>query len=429
MAKFKLHINDKIKTVLEIMVTLISSVFLGLILLIMAYRLPIDNINLHLQESVSVFEREGTYPELVGWCTSNLDNWTDAIMLLSAGYSGNETVLEKALTVFTERSVDKDPVESFKEYYSENKNSFIEPYPRYWHGYLIFLKPLLSIMSYDEIRIINHYFQMFIAVILLLILQKKRYNEYIIPVLLLLGSLPFLSTAYSLQYSSVYYVAMIGTIILLLKYSEWQDSGKIFIFFLILGSVTNYFDLLTYPLFTFGIPICFYFCMKQGNKLIYFLKDLATYGFSWFLGYGGMWMGKWIAATVLTEKNVIRDAITRVGYRTSSVTDGGEQVEVLEVLFCNFKAFVKNPTIILIILFCFIKLFQMMKCNKVNSANRGNLIFVFIGCLPMIWYIATPNHSMTHWWIFTYKELTITAFSLMCFLTKSGSRRGENVRA
>lgn len=411
-----LNLKKVIKLIVKMGITLLASIYIGVVLLVMAYLLPVSNMQQHLKESISVFAYEGTYPVLVGWSTSDLDNFTDALMLLTAVYEDDTSAFNQMLTACSELSIDKDPVESLLEYYSEDKLSNSVPYSRYWHGYLIFLKPLISIMNYSEIRILNCYLIMVVVGMLFYTIWRLNKKRYVIPTILLIGLLPIISTAWSLQKSSVYYIFLLGSIMLLMKYEKWHDTDKMLLLFMMLGILTSYFDLLTYPLITFGIPICFYFCLSTDINLIQSMKYLVIHGISWCIGYCGMWFGKWIVASIYTENNVILDALEAMRLRTSMTSGWGDKVNLIEMLFLNVKAFIFNPSFIFVIIFCIIMIYR---CVKNHSTNFGSaFVFLFIAVLPIIWYIITPNHSMTHWWLFTYRELGITIFAIMCFLTK-----------
>lgn len=69
----------------KMLAAIFGAICLGIVLMFAVYCLPTDSMNRHLQESKAVFEEEGSYPRYHSWCSSTLDNFTDALMLLSAG--------------------------------------------------------------------------------------------------------------------------------------------------------------------------------------------------------------------------------------------------------------------------------------------------------------------------------------------------------
>ena len=66
-------------------------------------------------------------------------------------------------------------------------------------------------------------------------------------------------------------------------------------FFLIVGILTSYFDFLTYPVVTLGIPLCCYFLLES-DRLWNNIKRLTGFSVSWAIGYAGMCAAKWVIA-------------------------------------------------------------------------------------------------------------------------------------
>jgi len=75
-------------------------------------------------------------------------------------------------------------------------------------------------------------------------------------------------------------------------------------------------------------------------------------------------------------------------------------------------------------LFCITTLVLHLKRDQFELL-RKHLIFLPIAFLPFAWNIAVRNHSYIHYF-FTYKELTIFAFAIMCFFKISISSAQEN---
>ena len=145
------------KAIGKLLAAEVIMICLGFVLLVFSYLIPKDAMENHVRESVKVFEEEGTYPQLVaGFVDSQLDNWTDALMLLTAVYQDSENnVLRQA--VLNKRSVieGKNPAETLVSVYSKEETRDViksYSYGRYWHGYLLFLKPLLVFLNYGEDR-------------------------------------------------------------------------------------------------------------------------------------------------------------------------------------------------------------------------------------------------------------------------------------
>ncbi len=87
---------------------------------------------------------------------TQLDNVTDGYMLLEAMFSGEDDPVRNAMnnpyTVYEGGNPDKAAV--LESHNTEGASGRGE-YGRYWHGYLLFLKPLLSFFEVSDLRIMN----------------------------------------------------------------------------------------------------------------------------------------------------------------------------------------------------------------------------------------------------------------------------------
>ncbi len=393
---------------------------LGLSMLLAVFALPTDRINEHVAASVDVFEREGTYPILAITEYSKLDNWTDSVILFNAAYKNDSSLLDRALSVYGPAVEKINPVNGFISYYTEGENIEIEHYSRYWHGYLIFIKPLLFLFTYSDIRLINSFGVMAAAAFLIALMYIKGLKKYILPYLIALLLIDPFAISQSLQFSAIYYIYTIASVIMIWKH-EWLDSKleRIVLFFVLVGCATSYFDFLTYPLVAFGIPAIFYLCMtKKSVKAV--AKIMLAAMLAWFIGYVGMWSCKWIIGSILTENNVIANALNSIIMRLSMSTPTVE-FNALDVLILNFKRMIK-PALAFAVIYGIITLIMLFKRSpKAKFKNFVWIVYVIMGMLPIIWFVAASNHSYMHEW-FTYRELIITAFAAMCLLARYSAK-------
>lgn len=176
------------KTVIKIIVFPLSVIILGLLgflLLSAVYCIPTDSMEKKLEESAVLLEREGMYPRPMLDEGSQLDNFTDSIMLNTAGHpNGSDNAFVASLRSGNYSSKKSNPVETFVYMYKEKGTDVYDTYyPRYWHGYLLFLKPLLFFFNLGNIRYILMFVQLglFVLIIAKLAMREKR---LIIPVFL-----------------------------------------------------------------------------------------------------------------------------------------------------------------------------------------------------------------------------------------------------
>ena len=215
--KEKLRLSNILKGTAAVAINLIVAASLGTFLLWAVYCLPIDSIECHVRSSAVTISEEGAYPRLYSWCHSQLDNWTDSIMLLEAADATEASALDKAMLAYRGSIEDKNPAETLVAHYVQDVEfTRTSDYARYWHGYLVVLKPLLSFFNYGTIRIINGVVQLLALIWVCVLMKRKGLTPYIIPYILCYLMLMPIALAKSFQFSSCYYVFTAGVIALLM---------------------------------------------------------------------------------------------------------------------------------------------------------------------------------------------------------------------
>jgi len=418
------------KFLLSLLVRVLIAILAGALLLTAVYLLPTAPMEDHLAESAATFEKEGTYPVLFSWCTSQLDNYTDAIILQNAAHNSGENALTQAMAVQRHSIGDLDPASSLVHHYAHGEAfDTEEPYYQYWHGYLLYAKPLLLLTDYNGIRIVNTVVQLGLLAVLIFLLWKKDMKQYILPYLVSVAFLMPMAMAKSLQFTSCYCIFTIGSITLLLM-KDRLEAKEAYIF-LFLGIATSYFDFLTYPMATLGVPAVLYCCMRQRTTAGETLFKGIKLCFSWAVGYIGMWAGKWLLGSLVIGGNVLSAATEALTERSSLTGVQGDNpiLNLYVSLMVNVKSFITTPVTLLMavaVIVLLVLLIRTMRKHKPAFVDlvRGLFPFVVLACLPLVWYLATTNHSIIHYW-FTNKALIVSVLAAMCALVKVRSEISE----
>lgn len=415
------------KAGLKCFVCLLLSILAGILLMTCVYILPTGRMLTQADRSLPVFENEGT-----SFCwapeerSARLDGFTDAIMMQTAVYVRDENPMKAAMRndrmEFSEGKL--DPAGSLKQYVYGNRSGYVVSYARYWHGYLLFLKPLLLFFSLSDIRMMNAAFQLILAAGVLLLAFRKRGLRLALPMGLALLVINPVSTALSMQFSSIYYLTLLGLLIMLLTES-WDRSWG-YLVFLFLGIGTAFFDFLTYPACAVGTCLALQALMSRADGKTRLLKTVGS-GAAWAFGYGGMWSGKWLAASLITGTNVLRDAMEQAQYRSGgevTAAEGGVSATFGAVLSRNLGV-LANPAaaiLVLALLGLLVWLLVTKRCRfALERASLPSLAIAF--AVPFVWYFLLRNHSLVHCWM-TYRNLSAAVFALsggLCFGLKGNS--------
>lgn len=401
------------KETCKTIVALILGLMAATILMLLINLLPEKAMKQHITESVKVMEQEQDYHEVIpGMISSRLDNFTDSIMLVSSAHKAETGLIDRTMNGYRVLYEGKTPSETLAAYGTGEEGYSVSPYSRYWHGYQIILKPLLLFFNYQEIRYLNMCLQFLLIIGIVIEMVKKKMGIYIFSYMVMLFSLMPFSIGLSLQFSSVFYITNIAVYILLKWFEIIKEKKNFFLFFLIVGMLTSFMDLLTYPLVTLGIPLVFYFLLMEKKTLLYNVIKTVKYSIIWAIGYIGMWSGKWIIGSILLRKNIITDAIDALLNRTSSETADASFTH-WSVIEKNTGAMFSTP-VKLLFLGTLLILLVVLICKTIRDKKNyfANWHYLLIACMPIAWYIVAANHSYMHFW-FTYRELSILIFAVL----------------
>lgn len=407
---------------------LVLCICCGVVLMYGSYKLPLAPIQQHARESLPNFsEDHPSYDYWAPWYhVARLDMTTDATMIREAVYDTGMGTLKSSMLNMMPIYIQKDSTQKqasdssvepefpsatdLREYLAseEDQNPDLDEYStmygRYWHGYLIFLKPLLMKFSLSQIRIIN------VSVILLLlgwaIFEISRKGNWIAlsGFLLAVAVINPVSASLSMQYVNSMVLMLIGTAIMFRK-ELWKtdDSWKLFLF---MGIGSAFFDFLTYPLVTLGIPLALGVFMNYTQSLKTMIGKSLNSCICWAVGYGGMWAGKWVAGSLLTGTNLIANGLNRAAMRTNGGEAVEEHVSLLETFQLNWDtAFI--DVMKWIIIFVLIATLCWLLWKKVKPARNSMFwLLAVISLFPFAWYIVLNNHSWHHFWM-TYRILAV----------------------
>lgn len=414
------------KNIIRSIIILFMAILLGFLLLIISYLIPFHRILLGCANSINTFVEEGSYPLTVeGYENSKLDNYSDGAMFNFAIYHGDESTVEKAVMNYWYTYQDKNPMESFISYLWEEDGYSVQSYSRYWHGFLVYLKPLLLFFDYTDIRLINGLFQILMICLISWQLGQKRLGKYSIPLCLTYFFLSPVALMHSLQYSAVMNVALFSTFMMLAFEETLSRNNWYLEAFLITGILTSYLDMLTYPLFSLGMPLVYFIIVRirrqDTNKNL--LLSVITHSISWAVGYIGMWAGKWLISMLYAGKQELDSALNTIAYRS---VGGLEETEnsVLTVIQNNLIMYDKplyKAILLTVVLFCVFMVAYSCYKRKDTSHLLSSLLrlvpFLLIFVMPFGWYVVTANHAAIHTW-FTCKTLGVSLLAFFsCILT------------
>lgn len=315
-----------LKKALITMFSVIAFCVIGYLALVAVYCIPTGEgsaINLRMKQGITHFENETHAYNFMEAPNSEVDLYSDAMYLLEAADAGTGNPFKDAVrNVYKDIEPLEHPIVSLLlQYGDENTNLEIQKqnyeqrrtgfktmtnsdapeynienseiqdyiYGRYWHGYLIILKPLLAFFDYGVIRTII----MFVVFALLLFLFWQTYKKFKAAALSIFILIVFLNPV-SISLCFMYFPMMVLTLvlcILVVRYNKFflNEKFKASIVFLLFGCAMYFFDIMTFPFMGFFLPIALllYSVFWQQKDQKKCLKE----SFFLTLRYGIFWAG------------------------------------------------------------------------------------------------------------------------------------------
>ena len=400
------------KLLLKYILTLCIGCIVGFLFLLISNVL----INKKLQNNIFIaskaLEKEGDYWNISqGIRTSQLDNYMDSLMLCTAGNDENfDNIIDRTIYNFRNQIAGQDKTKCLSLFNPDNSNVKEEietvTYEWYWQGYLIFLRPFLLIWDYITLRQVNSLLILFEIVLISILLYQKNNYLAVIPFLISVSFLNIGAVGLSIQFSTIFHLACIVSIVILHK-----KIHDIYYYFFCIGMCTSYFDFLTYPLISLTMPLLFYLITYKTNCNS--IKFTILNSINWFIGYVSMWISKWLISSIITGENHFIKGWERIRFRSSDLLPNGGIVTQQQLIVEMWKYFKEGPFMQLLCVFVLIELFLIVREKPLFIKKN---IYISISCLiigifPIIWYSFTKNHTMIH----TFFTFRTSAMSFLAF--------------
>lgn len=398
------------------------------VLLLGAYALPGGPVRAHLVPSAALIEREGLYPEYFGFKLFQMDNYTDTLMLFEAA-SADETDPLTAMMTNTAYNVENFETlgADLREYLVRraiaegaeghpDESVTLEPfvYARYWHGYLIYLRPLLLLFTYGQIRVINYIVltALFAAVCWLLCKRCGARAAVWFAVSQLAVSVFFVPR--QMQFFTTFAIAYAGCVWMLRRH---RTGEQLCLGLLALGVLTAFCDLLVTPILTLGLPMTVWLLrpvqrLRAGAPQC---AAVAAGSLCWGVGYGFCWAAKWLCAGLLTGRDIVGDALHQIGMRTTAETWHGMELTWRNIIQFVYSTLTARGLFWPLVLLAVLVAAAFVLCLRGKAEFMRALPLGLTALMTPAWFVVLRTHSIQHGW-FTWRALAVTLFAGIAFL-------------
>lgn len=388
----------------------VGALVLGILLLVLSALLPNEPVRKHALESTSLFAMSDN---MLGVRNDSRyvrqDHFTDALMA------------EVAMTIDKDRPYQSvmlcnfpfsgDPVGDLQQQANgAGADIPIRDYARYWHGYLVWVRPILAYANWSAVRGITLAMLSLVVLLCVALWANKKGVVYAVgacaPILLCY----FPQAGISPQHASVYFVGLIASIILLSVPRICDDLRWAGGVMLLAGCASSYVDLLSAPMIGLLLPLLTYCMVAKQDKQFY--QTIVILLVLWFVGYFGFWFMKWVIGSLTTDLNVIKD-----GFHNASVRSYGCDDDFYNwgTIFDRLGELLREPFMWLplgvagLIWICTIKPKQILP----------NLYLLVLALVPVVWMFFMRQHSAIHFHHLAWRNMIPSMIAVFLFVIKS----------
>ena len=341
-----------------------------------------------------------------------VDRYTDCIGLTTDVSGANSgSLLQRAVS-----AADLGPcsraVPSLVSSSIQRGRAVATPYPRYWHGYTVWSRPLLATLGVRSLRLATVLALLGSLGLLCWITSRgRRWWLSVAMVSPLVLTTDLMAVAGSVPHAVAMTTAFIGVSVVWRLVTPKQPLGW-FAYPALAGSLYAFVDLMTNPPLAWTLTV-----VAVVTKL--FLSDesarpslrrallLSTTG--WVAGYAGTWATKWVLVLVVQGPGALRHAVVdQILFRLGGAYRGLD-LSPWVVLLRNARAWLGSGSRAVFVVAALGAALYLLASERRRRAQapRDAIWLLLPGLIPPLWLGAVRNQSAIHAW-FTYRSLAGT---------------------
>lgn len=409
--------NKILKNIVIYVIIFVVMLFAFCAGMVITYALPNDRIQAHIAESKEIGLTPTGIPTVKG---AQIDEFTDLLILNTAmnkGKEENEGLFVRAFENSRYSLKNDDQAGALAATIEDAGLYNNQEYTRYWHGIQTIMRPLLLFLNYQEIRYL-FMFVMFMLFMLTVISIYKNFNLlHAMAFVLAMSAVCFFIVPMSVQFINVFAIAFIGVILVNVLYRLKKQNLYPYLFF-IMGGLVVFFDLLTAPLLTLGIPLIYVVLLKHREKIEMkkILWEIIKLSALWCIAYGTLFFSKWVIASIVLHKDVITAAFNQILYRAN----GNELYPATRwgAVSKNIKYLYNVPLFVILVGITITWMAMMVKNRKPIKDCKIAILLILVALYPYVWYCVCAGHSDMHPW-FTYRVQAISILSILCAMIET----------
>lgn len=327
-----------------------------------------------------------------------MDNFTDALIINQACNGGTDSLWTNVMLV--PRQTDwQSECGSLRHVVAHDTMLPRVHYGRYWHGSTFAMRWLLQVEDYTMLRLLMYVLSSLLLLWVCVALWRRVGAVASAGYLLSLSMVNVFIMQLSIQFLPVLVLALGATLWVVYRV---RRPGQMCMTLFVVGSLTAYFDLLTCPALTWGMPLCVYLLMNERDTMLRRLGTAGGASVLWAAGYGVSWVMKWVLATLTTQENVLKDGFSEFTVRSGAMQD-----------VTRWDAMMRNASMLSWTWVCAV-LVVLVVLAVLRFRREGlptAVLCLLVALPPLLWYGFAAEHSYLHFW-FTYRSMAVVLLAL-----------------
>ena len=404
-----------------------ATVFMAFAMLILAAYLPQDPIDENVRTSAYILKNEGNYLTSADGSDGTIfDNFTEAFIMMTSKATSKESLSYTLRNPIYQYEDSIEGVGHLWDYVNDPNPVPAWYYARYWMGFRIIIRPLLTVMHYGQIRqCIAFAFFLLFAVLIADIARRldiKTAAAFAVSIIFVKPNV----ICNSMQFSSCFFIAFLAMLLVPCLTHKKQFDG---LFFMEVGMLTMYFDFYTTPALTFGMPMVYLYLLRAKENSANSAGSVMKNAGIWMAGYGLMWIAKLLLAQLLTTEETLKNGARSLFHNTARKVDDywGMLLDVynkIKLTVIADEAWCNVFSVGILVLIILI-LWRIWKRTASFRIVWERVPLLLIAIMPLLWFVIAARPLVNHYY-FQYRSIAVFFWAVgayCCILWNAGGNK------
>ena len=396
-------------------ISAVAFLIVGYFLLVLSMLIPNALLQDNVNASAIELNRYGDYPSIFVYGTY-LESFCDADYIAVAYNQRSDNPFFNALDAFNycydEENVSCRGVKALA-LASNGEGKNIYEHSHAWHGYRIFLRPLLVKYSIEDIRWIAATIIFLLTTSICLLMYKASgESKSCVPFLFSFLFFSFQLESISICIAIQFLLMLVPCIFILVGCIKEKELPFFFFCMFVTGMCSGFFALCDLPALSIGFPIItmLAFNRKKFDKVNAALRMILFWG----IGYIVIPAPKFL----INEYFMKLKGASRVITRYTGITDRigiMDRLTQISWIFGEAFKFNRARSEALIFVMLVITIIVILKKKYKHIVFNDVIAYVFVAMIPLFWIIIMVRASYLIWTVFLF---SITIYAVMQYLWK-----------